>query len=106
MSQPSTQQHFYIDLMEALFIVGMSLISFKHLHGLSYFLLIFTLAFILTFHCVPLIVCRVVFFFFNIFHQNVIFFSSNKIVPDLGLALTHSVPEILSFRKQNEVMSL
>lgn len=60
----------------------------------------FKLAFILTFHCVPFIVCRVsLIFFLTIFHQNAIFFSSNKIVPALGLAVTHSVSEILRFRK-------
>lgn len=63
--------------------------------------LIFKLAFLLTFNCVPFIVCRVslILFFLNIFHWNVIFSSSIKTVPDLGLALTHSVSEILSFRK-------
>lgn len=93
----------YIDRMEAFGTVGMTSLKKKKktLWFITFsFYLIFKLAFILTFHCVPFIVCRVsLIFFLTIFHQNAIFFSSNKIVPTQGLALTHSVSELLRFRK-------
>lgn len=86
--------------MEAFLIEGMSLISFFLSLWLITFShhLIFKLAIILSVQQYTIHIMQIFldFFFFNIFHQIVIFFSS-KLDPDLGLAITYFISEVSVF---------
>lgn len=87
--------------MEAFLIEGMSLISFFKSLWLIIFShhFIFKLALILSIQQYTIHIMQIFLdvFFFNIFHQIIIFFFSNKLDPDLGLDLTHSISEVLVF---------